>query len=259
LNPVLTQLARSKRIVFVEGKEFQLFARFATKLGVRSVATRAEFAVVPTEGFNPGKARTFVEGVQATLASKISVALIFDRDYRPDSEVAEEMRDLKSFCAYAHIHSKKELENFLLIPAALGAAIDQRCKEQSCRTAKTVAFADDIGSLLVEITDTMKHNVQAQYLKRQLPYVKSLDRSIDDSTVTSQLLAAFDDQWMDLATRLDMVPGKDVLSQLNARLQKTCGVNITPALIVDAMTKSQVPNEMKEIINALDRFSSASA
>ena len=77
---------------------------------------RSDFAVVPTEGFNPSKARAFKEGVEATLDSKISAALIFDRDYRSEKEVVDEQTELNTFCDYAHIHSKKELENFVLVP-----------------------------------------------------------------------------------------------------------------------------------------------
>jgi hypothetical protein len=255
LNPTLTQLARCKKVVYVEGKDFQIMARFAEKLGVRNVALRSDFAIVPTEGFNPLKARTFTEGVEATLASKISVALVFDRDYRSDSEVDAELLELNTFCDYAHIHSKKELENFLLVPDALKRAIDQRVAEQNKRTGGTVSFPESIQALLLTITDAMKHDVQAQYLKRQQPYIKSLNRSLDDSTVTSQLLAAFDDKWMELHSRLDMVPGKDVLSKLNTHLQKAYGVTVTPALIIGAMTKSDVASEIKMIIKSLDEFS----
>ena len=254
INPILTQLARTKRIVYVEGKDFHIMARFAAKLGIGSVAKRSDFAVVPTEGFNPLKARTFTEGVQATLDAKISIALIFDRDYRSDSEVATELSELNTFCDYAHILSKKELENYLLIIDPLGRAITQRVEEQNKRTGNNVTFSESIQDLLVAITDTIKHDVQAQYLKRQHPVAKSLNRSLDDSTVTSQLLAAFDDKWHDLDTRLDMVPGKEVLSRLNERLQKICGVSITPTLIIEAMTESDVASEIKKIIASLDEF-----
>src|SRR6266446_2194182 len=104
LNPTLTQLARSKRVVYVEGKDFQIISRFASKLGIRAVATRSEFAVVPTAGFNPLRAKMFTEGVQATLGTKISTALVFDRDYRSEEEVATELSELNAFCEYAHIH-----------------------------------------------------------------------------------------------------------------------------------------------------------
>ena len=37
LNPVLTQLAKTRRAVFVEGKDFQVLAKFAKKLGFDAV------------------------------------------------------------------------------------------------------------------------------------------------------------------------------------------------------------------------------
>jgi hypothetical protein len=215
---------------------------------------RSDFAVVPTEGFNPARAKTFTEGVEATLACRISVALIFDRDYRSDSEVTAELSELKTFCDYAHIHSKKELENFLLVPAALNRAITQRIAEQNERTGGATSFSEGMQTLLLRITDALKHDVQAQYLKRQQPFARSLNRSLDDSTVTSQILAAFDDKWADLNARLAMVSGKEVLSRLNAHLQKTCGVAVTPNLIIEAMNESDIASEMKAMIASLDQF-----
>jgi predicted ATPase len=38
LNPVLTQLAKTRRAVFVEGKDFQIISRFARKLGANKVS-----------------------------------------------------------------------------------------------------------------------------------------------------------------------------------------------------------------------------
>jgi energy-coupling factor transporter ATP-binding protein EcfA2 len=255
LNPILTQLARSKRLVYVEGKDFQIMARFAAKLEIRTVALRSDFAVVPTEGFNSLKARIFTEGVKATLASNIAVALVFDRDYRSDAEVDEALLEMKTFCDYAHILSKKELENFLLVPDVLSRAIAQRISEQNNRTGNHVSFNEDIQMLLQAITDELKHDVQAQYLKRQQPYTKSLNRSLDDSTVTIHLLSAFDDRWGNLNTRLDMVPGKEVLSRLNVHLQRKYGVTVTPNLIIEAITESEIDSEIKMIITSLDEFS----
>ncbi len=255
LNPVLTQVAQTKRLVFVEGKDFQVLARFASKLGVRAVATRADFGVAAAEGFNPARVRAFSEGVEATLGTKISVAVVFDRDYRSDKEIAAQLSDFKPFCEYAHIHKKKELENFLLVPKVIERAIHKRVAEQNSRTGNSVAFSDKVERILYQITDSMKHEVQAQLLKRQFPHTKSLSRGIDDATVTSEILASFDQSWQDLEARLDIVPGKTVMARLNAHLQETVGVTITPSLIIEVMQPSEIANEMKEIIDALSEFS----
>ncbi|RJQ54489.1 MAG: ATP-binding protein [Actinobacteria bacterium] len=254
LNPTLTQLARCRKVVYVEGKDFQVLQRFAARLGFQRVARRSEFAVVPTHGFNPARAKMFTDGVEATLAASVSVALVFDRDYRSDEEVAEELANFDSFCQYAHIHSKKELENFLLVPEALGRAVRQRVAEQNRRVGGNAAFSEDMRERLGEITDGMKHAVQAQYLGRRRPHAKAQDAAVDDTTITSELLAEFDDSWADLDTRLDMVPGREVLARLNAHIQDKCGVTVTPSMIIGAMTEAEIPDEMKDVIAALDAF-----
>ena len=48
------------------------------------------------------------------------------------------------------------------------------------------SFSESMHGLLLTITDAVKHDVQAQYLKRQHPFAKSLNKALDDSTVTSQ-------------------------------------------------------------------------
>lgn len=57
LNPTLTQLAKCRRAVFVEGKDFQILSGYARRLGYSAVANRADFAVIPTEGFNAQKVK----------------------------------------------------------------------------------------------------------------------------------------------------------------------------------------------------------
>ena len=257
LNPTITQLARSRRVVYVEGKDFQIISRFAARLGSRAVATRSDFAVVPTEGFNPTRAKTFTQGVESTLASKISVAVVFDRDYRSDAEVAAELKELRGFCNFAHIHQRKELENFLLVPETLNRAITQRIADQNKRIGKTTLFKENIQTLLLSITDAMKNDVLAQFLKRQHPFARSQKRGLDDATITSQLLVAFDNLWKDLNTRLNIVPGCEVLSRLNAYLQETCGVTITSNLIIGCMFDAEIPDEVRLIVSRLDDFAKA--
>ena len=81
LNPTLTQLAKTRRVVFVEGKDFQIISRFARKLGANDVSLRREFAVVPIDGFNPERMRNLKTGMEATLGGKILATAVLDKDY----------------------------------------------------------------------------------------------------------------------------------------------------------------------------------
>ena len=54
LNPTLTQLAKSRRVLFVEGKDFKLLSIFSRKIGKRALANQSDFAVIPVrEGSIP--------------------------------------------------------------------------------------------------------------------------------------------------------------------------------------------------------------
>lgn len=53
LNPILTQLSKTRRVVFVEGGDFGILGAFARRMGKNSIANQSGFAVVPAYGFNP--------------------------------------------------------------------------------------------------------------------------------------------------------------------------------------------------------------
>jgi hypothetical protein len=133
----------------------------------------------------------------------------------------------------------------------------QRIAEQTKRTGKVSHFTEDVNAILLTITDTLKHEVLAQYLKRQQPFAKSLEKSFDDTTVTSRLLAAFEERWKRLPDRLELVPGKEVISKLNTYLQGKWDIMITPIAIIESMSVQEVPGEMKEIIASLKVFAMA--
>jgi hypothetical protein len=50
LNPILTQLAKTRRVVFVEGKDFQILGKFARKLGFDGVSSRRALRSCPLRG-----------------------------------------------------------------------------------------------------------------------------------------------------------------------------------------------------------------
>ncbi len=255
LNPTLTQLAKTKRVLFVEGKDFQILSRFAKKLGKMRVANRSDFAVIPVEGFNPSKVRDFVGGIKMTLGTPISSAVVFDRDYWSDDECSAIQTELEQHCIFARIHRRKEIENFLLHSVALHRAIEARLAEQQKRTGQRKEFSEDVCALLDRLTSPMRHRIQARYLERRKSFEKSRDRHISDETITERLMAEYDEMWSSFERRLLMVPGKDALASLNSHLQDTCAITITPTLIVDSFVVADIDPEMRELVELIDKFS----
>jgi hypothetical protein len=140
LNPIMTQLAKTRRVLFVEGKDFQILGRFARKLGHERAGNRSEFAVVTVEGFNLKRIKNLKAGMETTLGAKIVAAAILDKDYRSDEERKSIIDACGSFCEYVTIYERKEIENFLLVPAALDRAAERRIADQAKRTGRDICY-----------------------------------------------------------------------------------------------------------------------
>ena len=258
LNPTLTQLAKSRRVVFVEGKDFQIISSVARKCGFQSIAHRTDFAVISVEGFNPEKVKDYSKGIELALGQTILKAVIFDRDYRSDSEIVELERSLCQITDYVHIHRRKEIENYLLEPIVLQRAVKARLDDQNDRTGKSREFSDDILQILTKITDTMKADVQAQYYTRAVEFEKSRAPFLDRSTIAASVIVNFSNIWDNLSDRLGMVPGKKILSMFNQYLQDTYEIALSPGFILGQFGKRDIPEELSDLLSGIDKFRKAS-
>jgi hypothetical protein len=126
----LNQLAKTRRAVFVEGKDFQILSAFARCLKRYRAANRSDFAVIPVDGSNPQKVKDFSQGIELAVGGKVDKGVIFDRDYRSAEEVEELLVDLRRICSLAHIHKRKEIENYLLVPSAIERTLHARIREE---------------------------------------------------------------------------------------------------------------------------------
>ena len=256
LNPVLTQLAKTRRVVFVEGKDFQILGKFARKLGSSKVSNRSDFAVVPVKGFNPERVRSLKAGMEATLGGKIKAAAIFDKDYRCDGERTSITEKCKSFCDCVVIHRRKEIENFLLVPTAIDRAAARKVADQSKRSGDNKEYASAATELLDAFTKGKKSYVIAQYLACRRHFEHKNDPKLHEATVNEAALQEFDDCWKNLDSRLEAIPGKEAMSAINQHLQERYGVSVTPTAIIDAMKVDEIPSDMKQLIHDISQFAS---
>jgi energy-coupling factor transporter ATP-binding protein EcfA2 len=259
VNPVLTQLAKTRRVIFVEGLDFQLLARFARKLGLERLANRSDFAVIPVEGFSPDRIRTLKKGMEATLGVEVAAAAVLDRDYRSTVESSEIVASCEGYCELAAVHESKELENFVLVPVAIDRAAAARLADRARRGGDKRDY-EPIGSAVLEAFATSKRTyVTSQYLAARRNYERSIGARIHEATLSQQVLDDVDRRWADPLARLQMIPGKDALSYLNTALQERYGISITANAIVDAMKAAEVPKELSALLMRLDQFASGLA
>lgn len=252
LNPTLTQLAKSRRAVFVEGKDFQIVSLFARRIDKPQVANRSDFAVIPVEGFNARKVRDFSRGIELTLGTSIIKGVIFDRDYRSKSEVNTVEKELGRYCSLAYIHKRKEIENYLLSPIAIERAIQRKILERNKRGGESIKFDEDVNRLLLNISSSLKNKIASQYIARRSEYEKSQKPGLDQATITESVLSEFERLWEKPDDRFRIVPGKQIFSLLNAYLQENYQVTISAAAIIGSMSKDDIPTDMIDLIGKID-------
>jgi energy-coupling factor transporter ATP-binding protein EcfA2 len=254
LNPTLTQLAKTRRAVFVEGKDFQIIALFARKLGYNEIANRSDFAVIPVEGFNPQRVREFSKAIEFTLGTSVLKGVVFDRDYRSFQEVGKTKTDLTKVCNFAHIHDRKEIENYLLEPRPLERAICRKITDRKERGQMEIAFLEDIEVILENLTEELRNQILGQYLANREPYEKLQHSDHDIATIKARLLGEFDQLWLTFKTRVDIIPGKQVLSLLNKYLQEKYSISLSIQAIISSFERNEIQNNIRNLIQTLDNF-----
>ena len=259
LNPTLTQLAKTRRAVFVEGLDFQILSPIARKFDMQRLANRSDFAVIQTEGFNPRRAIDLAAGIEKTVGGRVLRAVILDRDYRSEAELAEIQKELSAQGFQVHIHERKEIENYLLDEGLLKSALLIRMRERERRTGERTGDMPDVGAALEASMEALRHEVFAQLLARYSDFKKRTASGLDPATVNAQLSREFEEKWSHPGSRKAMVPGKDVLARVNHFLQNACGLTLTDGLIANQITRTNVPNDLMALMQALQEFSRRNA
>ena len=255
-NPTLTQIAKTKRAIFLEGKDFQLLSKFARKLKNNRIANRSDFAIVPVDGFNPHKVKDFSKGIEMTLGMSIKKIAIFDQDYRCREESNHIKKELKSICSLVIIHNRKEIENFLLQPTIIDRLIKKLVFKKYPRKDINELYPEKTTeNILNQIADNLKTHVMSQYLSCRRQYNRKFKTGLDDATIDKQSLKEFEEQWETMEGKLRMVPGKEFLSKLNSVIQNKYKISFTQNMIVDEFKKKDMDNELIQLISNIDNFS----
>ena len=253
-NITLTELARNRRLVFVEGlHDYKIIRRFAKILGFNELAAGSGMTALESGGFESWpKIQALAWGFRNTLGSELSITAIYDRDYRCDEESTQLKIELENEIKFAHFHHRKEIENYLLSPQVLERSAKRTIEERARRTGETAPADFDIVEILESITNGLKSDCSGQYISKYCAFFKSSGK--DQATLTTEALKIFDRKWSSMKSRLEIVAGKDVLRAVRDRFQQSHGVTLTNWRIIDCYKAEEVPQDLARLLRQLDAF-----
>lgn len=254
-NLTLTRLARNRKVLFVEGeRDFTIMADFARKLGLNGLASGVTLTPIEAGGFSSWeRIKALGWGLRKTIGQSIKIAAAFDRDYRCQEEVDKILAELGEHVSIVQVHSRKEIENYLLTPGPLARATRSVIRERNVRAQINMELPESVEPILDEITKPMKIEVQSQYLAARAQHLKHSGQNL--TTINKQTLEWFESGWNSIESRLGLVPGKDVLAAFRRRMQTEYGVTLTDHRIVSAFREDEIAPDLRALLVTLDSFS----
>ncbi|EDQ6205877.1 AAA family ATPase [Salmonella enterica subsp. enterica] len=255
-NITLTQLARTKKILFVEGLgDYKIIRRFAKTIGLQELFSGSEITAFESGGFSSWeRVKALAWGLQNTLGADIRIGAVYDRDYWCDAQITETEQELRNNLHFAYIHKRKEIENYLLVPCVLNRVLEKYVNERNSRSEITIELDESIEDILYMLTANLRIDSQSQYVGKYIEYMKKSGSSLDQATLTADAIRAFEEKWNNLDTRLMIVSGKQTLKELRNYISTKWSVTLTEIRIIDEFAECEIPQDMRELIARLEVY-----
>ena len=238
-NLRLAKALKSEVALFVEGDDMSIVSRLARTLDFQAIANERGVTVIPLKGYSRwGGVTPFAWLAREFLSDAIRIFVILDRDYRPDSVIAEVEHEFGKENITAHVWRRKELESYLLSPEVIARLAG----------GPFPAVEEIINSVTVDMGDY----VFSQMLAERVKIERSAKR--DETEVMRDFKKEFDQLWKSEEYRLHCSPAKRVLSGVNRRLTEA---KLRPIMVRNLATAHRIEEISPEISGTLRRVEEA--
>jgi hypothetical protein len=253
-NITLTHLARTKKILFVEGlNDYKIIRRFAKNTGFGELSSGNDVTAFESGGFSSWeKIKSFAWGVKNTIDAKMKLFAVYDRDYYCSDEIDDILSSLQSELTNAHIHRRKEIENYFLVVPVLERVLEKQIGVRNRRSGENIEIDKRVVDYLYEITEELKLEAQSQYIGKRIAYHQG--RGKDGGTITHEAIKEFEELWRDINSRMEVAPGKVTLRSLRAKVQNDYNVNLSDVQIIDEFNLAEIPEDLRGLIDELEAF-----
>lgn len=232
-NLSLTKLSSAKKCIFVEGEDMKILQQFYNVLNPNDIFSLDSIPSLPLGGFKRineafGAARLFNESTKG----QFKCYALLDRDYYLESQIDEQNKKAIENHLLLHIWSKKELENYIIIPEVLFRLIPK---------------SSDKLELFIEKFELLIDSFKDQIIDSYTTKFQENDRSLVAGTAAAIAREYVNSKWISLKQKLDIVPGKDLLRASNKWMQENYKVRCSMKIIFNSMKPDDVDPEIKEV------------
>ena len=246
-NAQFARLARTQKVLYFEGQDARLLSRVASNLGKMDFISNSSITVMKTDGFsNWSRVATSSWVFKNFFGFDVPVAALFDRDYRCDDEVVEFLSSINNPETACYVLPFKEIENILLVPRAIKAAVQHHASEEL-----PSGWEEIVDNIFNAACDATQLRVLAQRIGSKLNFLALQKSRADMQTVSAEEEKAISEGWPDFKFKRKVVPGKEVFAEIARNIQEKFKVTVTSARVIAELDLSEVDPEIFKILGEI--------
>lgn len=241
-NISLARLTHARKCLMVEGEDLDLLRRFHDKLFPESDEPLQSLPVFSIGGWGGWD---YVLGSSMWISQTFGDVKIYcalDRDFHTEEQISARSKQALLKNIELVVWSKKELENYLLVPAAIVRLIKARAGD------KKMPPSNLIDKKLAEICESLKSNT----IEELAGEIQATDRGVMYKTATARARSIVDNNWNTLTTRLAIVSGKKVLSELGKWLQENYKISISAGAIANSLEAEEIAGDIRDFLESIE-------
>lgn len=238
-NLDLARLFISKRFIVWEGPDSDrmILSKFQAILYPKTLTSISSFPKTYVEGWGGWQRAVAIAELFNHNRVHVQCYCLFDSDYHTPEEIEIRKQDAKSRHINLHIWTRKEIENYVIVPTVLFRYIE--AKKRKGKISLEVV-QNKIGEIVEDLKETVQDGLGSEIEKQ--------DRKLDFATVRQRASARMKELWKN---PLEIIPGKELVKRLSIWTRKEYGVSIQALGIIPYFRPDEVPCEIKEVVAAI--------
>jgi hypothetical protein len=242
-NIQLARLWSAKTLLLVEGEDIAILKRFQNRVFPMS---EKPFDALPNMSIGGWGGWRLVSGSSFFLKNaggeEIQTYCFLDSDYHHDEQLAARYTEAKTHGVELHIWSKKEIENYLVVPSAIRRVIAFGCKGE-----KTPPTIEEVQQEIDRIAESLKDEV-FDNLCTEFATNKALAAGTANKKARERLITA----WATFDGRISIVSGKQMVSALSAWSQKKFGASFNATKLASSLQETEIHPEIRAVVEAVE-------
>ncbi|HRK13877.1 MAG TPA: AAA family ATPase [Prosthecobacter sp.] len=242
-NLHLARLWNTRRLILVEGKDIKILKSIQNKLFPNS---SCPIDAIPNMALGGWGGWDYAIGsdmlMKNAVGQDIRTYCIFDRDYHTPTTLQKRRKQAEEKGVCLTIWRMKEIENYFLMPTVVARLIAKKSLKAESVTARQIE--DIITRMAEDAHDSIFDAFSTEFLAE--------NRSEGASKANQRARALIKEERDRTGSLLALVSGKNLLATLSDWSQTKYGVSIPLFAVLNEMQPSEVPEDVANLIRAIE-------